>query len=95
MLPRRNCLIVMSDPASMPWLMRNMLATEFSNPRATKVLIGMKMPINFPVMVLLAIAIHTAKHTNQLHNTPFAKSVPKPMDTYSAIEVERTKKYVA
>mmetsp|Transcript_5847 Transcript_5847/g.10732 ORF Transcript_5847/g.10732 Transcript_5847/m.10732 type:complete len:110 (+) Transcript_5847:118-447(+) len=80
-LPTRNCLIETSAPASMPWEMRNMFATLCSNPRVTKVLIGMKMLSSLPGIVALAMAIHTAKQTSQLHKTPFANNVANGMET--------------
>mmetsp|Transcript_4606 Transcript_4606/g.11638 ORF Transcript_4606/g.11638 Transcript_4606/m.11638 type:complete len:240 (-) Transcript_4606:307-1026(-) len=81
MLLRRNCLVVTSAPASMPWEMRNMLATECSKPSVTKVEMGMKMLRSLPGMLFEAMAIHTARQTSQLHSTPLAKRVVKPIDT--------------
>ena len=42
---------------------------------------GMKTLSSFPGMVLLAMAIQTARQTSQLHRTPLAKRVVNPMLT--------------
>eukprot|EP00958_Prasinococcus_capsulatus_P013808 scaffold1431_cov328-Prasinococcus_capsulatus_cf.AAC.2 len=74
--PKMNWLQVMLAPASIPCGMMNMLATECSKPRQIKVEIGNQMAPSLPMIVLLAIAHQTARHTSQLHRMPFAKATP-------------------
>ena len=45
---------------------KNMLATTWSKPRATKAMIGKKMAMILPPMSSAPNAIHTARHTSQL-----------------------------
>jgi len=51
-----------------------MFATECSKPRAIKVEIGNQIAPNLPIIVLLAIAPHTPRHTSQLQRIPFARA---------------------
>ena len=67
--------IIISDtvtcaPFKMPCGIRNMFATECSNPSATNVVMGQKMAKIFPATEVVAMVPHTARHTSQLHSTP-------------------------
>lgn len=53
-----------------PYGIKNILATECSNPIATKEEMGTKMPKIFPGSVLEAVAIQIARHTSQLAKIP-------------------------
>jgi predicted ATPase with chaperone activity len=48
---------------------KNMLATTWSNPSATKAMIGKKMARILPPMSSAPMAIHTARQTSQLQPT--------------------------
>ena len=77
-----NCTAVNADAsraeanplANIPAGMKYMLATQCSNPEATKAVIGKKMPRNLPPADLLAIASTIARHTSQLQPIPRKKN---------------------
>lgn len=66
----RNWVKETLAPRAMPRGTMNMLATECSNPRATKALMGNQIATALPAALLQALAIHTAAHTSQLHRIP-------------------------
>ena len=70
MFPKSICDTETSAPYNIPCGIKNMFAIECSNPMVTNAVIGQKMAKILPATLVVAIVPHTAKHTNQLHNTP-------------------------
>lgn len=76
----RNCFVETSAPNFMPIGMRNMLATEWSKPIATKEEMGNQIARNFPVKSVAALLMYTARQTSQLQRTPFKNAARKGME---------------
>ena len=66
----KNSCVVTLAPKLMPHGIMNMLATQCSNPMATKADMGSHTAMAFPPRVLAALACHTAMQTSQLHSMP-------------------------
>lgn len=64
-------------PFRMPCGMRNMFATECSNPSATNMLIGQKMARIFAVTDVVDVAPQMARPTSQLHGIPLKNATLK------------------
>ena len=67
--------------------MKNMFATLCSNPIHTNAMIGNQIPTILPMISSDALANHTAKHTNQLHQIPLIKATSKANFTLPAATV--------
>lgn len=59
-----------------------MFATQCSNPAATNVAIGGTITATLSTVDRACVVIHTAKHTNALHNTPNANACTNPNDPF-------------
>lgn len=69
-------------PEKIPNGMKNMFATECSNPKVTKVVIGIHMAAIFPPAVRAANAMVMATLTSQLAQTPFTNASAKGIEVF-------------
>ena len=75
MFPISICDTDTSAPYNIPCGIKNIFAMECSNPIVTNAVMGQKIAKIFPSDASsAAIVPHTAKHTNQLHNTPLTNA---------------------
>lgn len=66
-------------PSIIPAGIKYMLATQCSNPDATKAMIGNQMPKNLPIMAFDEKANRIATFTRRLQPMPFMKADQYPM----------------
>src|SRR3954469_20750571 len=72
-LRRMSSQPMLATPAKRAAGRKNMLATRWSNPIATKAVIGKKTATSLPATSCAPSAIQTARHTSQLHPMPRRK----------------------